>query len=36
MMTETEVQIVFDKGCSETLSNPVLEGVLYDLSLIHI
>ena len=30
MMTETEVQIVFDKGCSETLSNPVLEGVLYD------
>ena len=30
MMTETEVQIVFDKGCSETLSNPVLESVLYD------
>ena len=30
MMTETEVQIVFDKGCSETLSNSILEDVLYN------
>lgn len=30
MMTETTVEILFDKGCSETLSNSVLEGVLYE------
>lgn len=30
MMTETTVAILFDKGCSETLSNSVLEGVLYE------
>jgi aminobenzoyl-glutamate utilization protein B len=29
MMTETEVQIVFDKACSNLMSNSVLEKVLY-------
>ena len=29
MMTETEVEIIFDKACSSTLSNAVLEDVLY-------
>lgn len=30
MMTETEVQIVFDKACSNIISNEVLEKVLYN------
>lgn len=30
LMTSTSVQIIFDKGCSETLSNSVLENVLYE------
>lgn len=30
MMTETEVEIVFDKACSNVISNEVLEKVLYD------
>lgn len=29
MMTETEVEIIFDKACSNTLSNEVLEQLLY-------
>lgn len=30
LMTETEVTVVFDKACSNILSNSVLEQVLYD------
>lgn len=30
LMTETEVDIVFDKACSNILSNTVLEKLLYD------
>lgn len=30
LMTETEVEIVFDKACSDVLSNSVIEQVLYD------
>ncbi|MBQ7796067.1 MAG: amidohydrolase [Lachnospiraceae bacterium] len=30
LMTETEVDIVFDKGCSNVLSNSVLEQLLHD------
>lgn len=30
MMTQTEVEIVFDKACSNILSNSVLEQLLYD------
>ena len=30
LMTETEVEIVFDKGCSNVLSNSVLEDVLHE------
>lgn len=30
MMTETEVEIVFDKACSNTISNEVLEKLLYE------
>lgn len=30
MMTETEVEIVFDKACSNILSNSVLEQLLHD------
>lgn len=30
MMTETEVEIIFDKAASSTLSNAVLEDVLYN------
>lgn len=30
LMTETELEIVFDKACSNVLSNSVIEQVLYD------
>ncbi len=30
MMTETEVEILFDEGCSDTISNCALENVLYE------
>ena len=30
MMTETEVEIIFDKACSNVISNEILEKVLYD------
>lgn len=30
LMTETEVTVVFDKACSNILSNSVLEQILYD------
>lgn len=30
MMTETEVEVVFDKACSNVLSNSVLEQLLYE------
>lgn len=30
MMTETEVEIAFDKACSNTLSNSILEQLLYE------
>ena len=30
LMTETEVEIVFDKGCSNVISNSVLEDVLHE------
>lgn len=30
LMTETQVEIVFDKACSNVLSNSVLEQLLYD------
>lgn len=30
LMTETEVEIIFDKACSNVISNSVLEKVLYD------
>ncbi len=30
LMTETEVEIVFDKGCSNILSNSVVEQLLYE------
>lgn len=30
MMTETEVEILFDKACSNTISNSVLEQLLYE------
>lgn len=30
LMTETEVEIIFDKACSNVISNEVLEKVLYD------
>lgn len=30
LMTETEVEIVFDKACSNVVSNSVLENLLYD------
>lgn len=30
LMTETDVEIVFDKGCSNVLSNSVLEQLLHD------
>ncbi len=30
LMTETEVEIIFDKACSNVLSNSVIEKVLYD------
>lgn len=30
LMTETEVEIIFDKACSNVLSNSVLEQLLYD------
>ena len=29
-MTETEVEIIFDKGCSNVVPNAVLENVLYE------
>ncbi|WP_027127881.1 M20 family metallopeptidase [Fusobacterium perfoetens] len=30
LMTETEVEIVFDKACSNVISNSILEDVLYE------
>ena len=30
MMTETQVEIVFDKACSNVISNSILESVLYE------
>ena len=30
MMTETEIEILFDEGCSDTISNCALEDVLYE------
>lgn len=30
LMTETQVEIVFDKACSNVLSDSVLEQLLYD------
>ena len=30
LMTETEVEIIFDKGCSDVISNSVLEEVLFE------
>ena len=30
MMTETEVEVIFDKACSNTVSNEVLEQLLYE------
>ena len=30
MMTETEVEIIFDKACSNVISNEILEKVLYN------
>lgn len=30
MMTETQVEVVFDKACSNVMSNEVLEQLLYD------
>ncbi len=30
MMTETEVEIVFDKGCSNLVPNHTLEAIMYE------
>lgn len=29
-MTETKVEVIFEKACSETISNPILEQLLYE------